>query len=96
VPIEVVSWRLTAQGPEDRAPSERPLGDAAAQPAREKSVPLWPAAGPAKVYARASLGRGQPLAGPALIEERETTIVLPPGWTAVVDDSGCITATRSA
>jgi N-methylhydantoinase A len=59
-------------------------------------VPLWPAAGPAKVYARASLGRGQPLAGPALIEERETTIVLPPGWTAVVDDSGCITAKRSA
>jgi N-methylhydantoinase A/oxoprolinase/acetone carboxylase beta subunit len=30
-----------------------------------------------------------------LIEERETTIVLPPGWTAVVDDSGCITAKRS-
>jgi N-methylhydantoinase A len=63
---------------------------------REKAVPLWPAAGPARLYERASLGRGQRLAGPALIEERETTIVLPPGWDAVVDDSGCITATRSA
>ncbi len=95
VPIEVVSWRLTAQGPEDRIDSRRPLGEAAAQPTHEKAVPLWPAAGPAKVYARASLGRGQQLVGPALIEERETTIVLPPGWTAMVDDSGCITAKRS-
>jgi N-methylhydantoinase A len=94
VPIEVVSWRLTAQGPEDRVDSERPLADVVALPEREKAVPLWPAAGPARVYARASLGRGQRLAGPALIEERETTIVLPPGWDAVVDDSGCITAKR--
>jgi N-methylhydantoinase A len=95
VPIEVVSWRLTAQGPEDQVESSRPLPDGAAQPAREVAVPLWPTAGPAKVYARASLGRGQQLAGPALIEERETTIVLPPGWRAVVDDIGCITATRA-
>ena len=77
VPIEVVSWRLTAQGPEDRIDSARSPGAAAAQPVREKAVPLWPAAGAAKVYERASLGRGQRLAGPALIEERETTIVCP-------------------
>jgi N-methylhydantoinase A len=96
VPIEVVSWRLTAQGPEDRVDSRRPLADTAGQPVREKAVPLWASAGPTKVYARADVGRGQRLAGPALIEERETTIVLPPGWTAVVDDSGCITAKRSA
>ncbi len=96
VPIEVVSWRLTAQGPEDRVEPSGPPGAGAAQPVREKAVPLWPAAGPARLYERASLGRGQRLAGPALIEERETTIVLPPGWDAVVDDSGCITATRSA
>jgi N-methylhydantoinase A len=96
VPIEVVSWRLTAQGPEDRVEPSGPPGAGAAQPAREKAVPLWPSAGPARLYERASLGRGQRLAGPALIEERETTIVLPPGWDAVVDDSGCITATRSA
>ena len=96
VPIEVVSWRLTAQGPEDRVEPSGPPGVGAAQPVREKAVPLWPAAGPARLYERASLGRGQRLFGPALIEERETTIVLPPGWDAVVDDNGCITATRSA
>jgi N-methylhydantoinase A len=95
VPIEVVSWRLTAQGPEDRVDSARPPSGPGAAPVREVAVPLWAAAGPAKVYARAALGRGQRLSGPALIEERETTIVLPPGWSAVVDDSGCITARRS-
>ena len=34
------------------------------------------------------------LSGPALVEERETTVVLPPGWEAVVDEIGCITASR--
>ena len=96
VPIEVVSWRLTAQGPEDTVEPSGPPAAGAGEPVREKAVPLWPAAGPAKVYDRASLGRGQQLAGPAIVEERETTIVLPPGGTRVVDDIGCIIATRSA
>jgi N-methylhydantoinase A len=33
--------------------------------------------------------------GPALIEERETTVVLPPNWRATMDATGCITATRT-
>jgi N-methylhydantoinase A len=28
-----------------------------------------------------------------IIEERETTIIILPGWTATVDDFGCIVAT---
>jgi N-methylhydantoinase A len=60
-----------------------------------RDVSLWAAAGPAKVYARASLTRGQVITGPALVEERETTVVLPPGWVATVDEIGCITARRS-
>jgi len=94
VPIEIVSWRLTAQGPEDRADSARTPSEAHGAPLREAAIPLWPVAGPVKVYARASLGRGQALTGPALIEERETTVVLSAGWDAVVDDTGCIIARR--
>ena len=94
VPIEVVSWRLTAQGPEDRAaPPTTPTGPPG-EPRRALDIPLWPNAGPAKVYVRASLTRGQTVEGPALIEERETTVVLPPAWRAVVGDNGCMTATR--
>ncbi|HLK25114.1 MAG TPA: hydantoinase/oxoprolinase family protein [Caulobacteraceae bacterium] len=92
VPIEVVSWRLTAQGPENTAGAAKPPPQAPAAPVREVDVPLWADAGPAKVYARASLGRGQTLVGPALVEERETTVVLPPGWEATLDASGCIIA----
>jgi N-methylhydantoinase A len=94
VPIEVVSWRLTAKGPEDRIAGARAPEGPEGRPKRQAVIPLWPADAPAKVYDRASLTRGQTLTGPAIVEERETTIVLPPGWVAVVDDMGCITATR--
>jgi N-methylhydantoinase A len=95
VPIEVVSWRLTAQGPEDRGQETLVSSGAPGVPKRTLETPLWANAGLAQVYDRASLTRGQRLEGPAVIEERETTIVLPPGWRAVVDDIGCITATRT-
>ncbi len=96
VPVEIVSWRLTAQGPDiaiepPPRPSRRP-GAAKA----ERMVPLWADAGPAKVYDRADLALGQTIAGPAIIEERETTIVLPPGWEGVVNEIGCVAATRKA
>ncbi len=38
----------------------------------------------ARVVTRASLLEG-PLAGPAIIEEFDTTIVIPPGWRAELD-----------
>ena len=95
VPIEIVSWRMTAQGPENVFVGARTPAGQGASPKSERLVPLWAAAGPAKVYDRAALALGQVISGPALIEERETTIVLPPNWNGVVDEIGCITATRS-
>jgi N-methylhydantoinase A len=95
VPVEVVSWRLTAQGPEDRIASAKTPEGPPSEPKREIEIPLWSASRPARIYDRASLTRGQAVLGPALIEERETTVVLPPNWRAVVDDSGCIIATRT-
>ncbi|MBI1197980.1 MAG: hydantoinase/oxoprolinase family protein [Phenylobacterium sp.] len=95
VPMEVVSWRLTARGRDnvvDTVPAE---GGAPAAPKGERTIPLWPGAPKAKLYDRPSLAPGQSIAGPALVEERETTIVIPPGWTGTVDAIGCITAKRS-
>jgi N-methylhydantoinase A len=96
VPIEIVSWRLTAKGPESLFEGPRAKPGAGAAPKSERLIPLWADAGPAKVYDRAALALGQVISGPALIEERETTIVLLPGWDGVVDEFGCITATRRA
>jgi N-methylhydantoinase A len=47
------------------------------------------------VYARADLGAGDHVPGPAIVEERETTSVIRPGWTVTVDPDGSLVATRS-
>jgi len=96
VPVEVVSWRLTARGPDDVVDAARLTTHEPAPPKGERAIPLWPDAPKAKLYDRAALAALQVIAGPALVEERETTIVIPPGWTGVVDAIGCITAKRSA
>jgi N-methylhydantoinase A len=50
--------------------------------------PLWP------VYDRGALALGQRIAGPAIVEERETTLVVPRGWTAEVHPTGAVVARR--
>jgi N-methylhydantoinase A len=94
VPIEIVSWRLTAMGAENAFEAPEAHSGSGASPKSHRTIPLWRDAGPAAIYDRSALAKGQVIAGPALIEERETTIVLPPGWTAVVAEFGCLTATR--
>jgi N-methylhydantoinase A len=57
-------------------------------------VAVEPAAPEVPVYDRAALAIGQRLAGPAIIEERETTLVILRGWTASVDAGGAVIAVR--
>ncbi len=94
VPVEIVSWRLTAQGPGIAFNATPKLADKPASPKAHRPIGLWPKAGKVAVYDRASMMPGQTVAGPAIIEERETTIVLPPGWDSTVNDIGCVVATR--
>ena len=46
------------------------------------------------VYDRTCLAVHQRIDGPVIIEERETTIIVLPGWVATVDEFGCIVATQ--
>ena len=46
------------------------------------------------IYDGAKLGAGASIAGPAIIEEVTTTIVIEPGWTAKLDASGSYVITR--
>jgi len=48
----------------------------------------------APVYARSDLACEQVVPGPAIIEERETTIIILPGWQAKVDPTGCVMASK--
>jgi N-methylhydantoinase A len=43
---------------------------------------------PTTIYERARLPLGARLAGPAIVEQDDTTSVIPPGVTALVDDAG--------
>jgi N-methylhydantoinase A len=47
------------------------------------------------VYRRATLGLGQQIVGPAIVEERETTAVILAGWVATVAADGSLVAERS-
>jgi len=92
--VEVVSWRVSVLGPVvDRAGRldlpDRP-GDRKAM--RDMLLPEGRRSAP--VYDRAALAVGQCVDGPAIVEERETTIVLLPGWRAEVDVHGSLIATR--
>ncbi|WP_137390632.1 hydantoinase/oxoprolinase family protein [Rhodoligotrophos defluvii] len=95
VPIELVTWRLTARGPVVPFHPASQLPASEGRPKGERLVEAWSDGARAPVYDRAGLGAGQTIAGPAIIEERETTTVIPPNWTATIDSYGCIVARRA-
>ncbi len=94
VEFEVVAWRLSARGPEASRDSVVELATADGGPKGTRPVRFGAEPEPVSVYDRAALAAGQAITGPAIIEERETTIVLLPGWSATVDGRGCIVARR--
>jgi N-methylhydantoinase A len=46
------------------------------------------------IYERTQLAPGHTLAGPAIVEQEDSTSVIEPGWTGTVDDAGNITVRR--
>ena len=95
-PIEALSWRLTALGP---APLPAFLrdgaeGDRDASSALKGERPAWfpevEEYRPVPVYDRYRLLPGVTFAGPAIVEERESTVVIVPGATGRVDRHGSL------
>jgi N-methylhydantoinase A/oxoprolinase/acetone carboxylase beta subunit len=88
-PVEVVTWKLSASG----GPPAVALARAAPTPGAPTRKPVRKAYFPetrgyvdCQVYDRYALPPGLTLTGPAIVEERESTTVLPPGAHAVVDE----------
>lgn len=96
VDVEIVTWRVTAYGPDREVPSPELNAAGRGEPARTRDVRFSLQGGwtEVPVYARADLGPDTAFPGPALVEERDTTIVLRPGWSVRVTDDGCLVATR--
>jgi N-methylhydantoinase A len=94
VDVEIVSWRLVATGPVASRDTRTELKSAPSKPRSTRSARFNGSDIDTPVYARQDLARGQSIDGPAIIEERETTIIILPGWRAKVDATGCIMASK--
>ena len=77
--IELVNWCVTASGPPaERATAAAPDQDTTAPEARIVHIAGERVEVP--VYQRAALAAGDVIDGPAIVEERETTIFILAGW----------------
>jgi N-methylhydantoinase A len=94
VNIEIVTWRVTATGVQKPQGKTKWVTSEHMEPKGQRKVYLDDTPQVFKVYSRPTIAAGQDVNGPVIIEERETTIVIPMGWKAIVDDTGCIIATR--
>ncbi len=93
-PVEIVSLRVSAIGVLPKPHGKASAADGGPAPARHRriwmgggwlEVPVWP---------RGQIGRDTSLAGPAVIEEAYTTVLLGSGWTCRRESSGHLLAER--
>jgi 5-oxoprolinase (ATP-hydrolysing) len=84
--IQVLTWRLAAEGPRPHLRVAPPHSGAGAGPYATREV-FFPATGFVRcaVYRRGDLATGQVVTGPAVVEEDESTTVLGPGDRLEVD-----------
>ncbi len=93
--VEAVTWRVIARAPTpDLRLAGRSFAGGSVPPG---SRPIWCATAraivPAPVYDRYRLGPAERIAGPAIVEERESTAVIPHGATARTDAAGNLVIT---
>jgi N-methylhydantoinase A len=88
-PVEIVTWKLAGIGGSPRialAKAVAQSGEGSRKGARRAYFPETRGYADTPVYDRYALAPGTSLTGPAIVEERESTTVIPPGVTATVDD----------
>ena len=98
VAIEVVTWRLSARADpaeitEADGEHAQTTAESAPQPASTRTAVFGREqdAVEVPVYRRVDLAIGMSFPGPALVEERETTSIIRPGWSvSVADDASLI------
>jgi N-methylhydantoinase A len=95
-PVQIVSVRLAAIG---AIPPlvVRDIPAPAAADAIKSERQLWfreTGAVAVKIYDRKQMPSGLEVEGPSVIESLESTILVPPGWTARMNDDGFVILTR--
>jgi N-methylhydantoinase A len=92
--IEVVSWHVTAFGAVPDRSFAGAAGSGAAEPRGRRDIHWRDGAMSVPVYDRPALAEGQVIDGPVIVEERETTIFVLPGWRLSVHPTGSLVADR--
>ena len=99
VPVEAVTWRLSALATSTVVEPDTSLAPAVGAPTPiSRRTMVFDRGQPGletAVYRRADLGAGAHFDGPAVVEERETTSVIRPGWSVTVSDDGSLIAQRT-
>ena len=94
VPVEIVNLRLSLRAPVGGSNLGRAAGGAGARSLKGERPVYFPAFGAARataVHDRARLGAGDRLAGPVIVEEAESTLVVgPEGHLRVLDDGAIL------
>ncbi|MEF8825714.1 MAG: hydantoinase/oxoprolinase family protein [Halapricum sp.] len=87
-PIELLTLKATARTPGEVPPVSHDPGDESLLNRRKavfgeelREIPI---------HDPANLDKEETVAGPAVFEGGESTVVLPPGWTATIDDRGTL------
>ncbi len=87
LPVESITWRLRASGPQPKVADAIHTGEHTSAAAKKRPV-YFPELGrfvDTAVLDRYALRQGDVIAGPAVIEERESTLVIGPQGTGSLD-----------
>ena len=95
-PVEIVNLRVQLRGVRPRVPLVEVAAGTGAVPTGERRIWLDGRPAQARVYERASLGSGDRVAGPAIVEQPDTTVLIPEGDVADVDRFGNLLIKREA
>ena len=89
---EIITWRVVSSGPTPKLELRRPLDPADGGPSVSRPAFFGDAGGfvQTEVRSRASIAPGEDIEGPVIVEEDESTIVVPPGDRVSADDTGVL------
>ena len=95
--VEYAAFRVRLRIPVGRAPLARPaIEGREAPPAEWRDAWFGPEkASRTRVLSRVDLALVGPIPGPALVESDVDTVVVPPGWSASVDEVGSVHLRRT-